>query len=51
MYILQKRSFKNNLWEDVKSYHDYEFVLDLCRLYNEKYPDDIYRVIEVYYSV
>lgn len=51
MYILQRKNLYDKVWEDVTSSHDYEYILELCRLHNEKYQDEIYRVIEVYYSV
>lgn len=51
MYILQERDIHTNVWEDITKSNEYDFILELCRLYNEKYSDCIYRVIEVYYSV
>lgn len=51
MYILERRSLYEKLWEDVTKSDDYDFILELCRLSNDKYDDFIYRVVEVYYSV
>lgn len=50
MYKIQEK-LTNDTWVDKTSSSDYQYICDLCVLYNEKYPDKVYRIIEVFLYV
>lgn len=53
MYILQEceNKYGEKIWYDKVSNCDYSHICELCRLYGEKFPDKLYRVIEVFIYV
>lgn len=53
MYILQERekNYFNEIWTDITTSKDYDFILKLARAYSDKYKNHRYRVIEVFVYV
>lgn len=45
MYILQERIFGN--WNDFYIHNDYSYLFDVMKVFQLKYPNREYRVIEV----
>ena len=52
MYLLQECENKyEKVWFDKVTNFDYKYICDLARLYSEKFPDKIFRIVEVYIYV
>lgn len=50
MYKIQEK-IEGKYWLDIHTSNDYTFICDLCDCYRDKYPNNIYRIIEVYIEV
>lgn len=51
MYYLQRQSVLDECWFDVTRSSDYTYICELCRLYTEKFKDNVFRVVEVFVYV
>lgn len=50
MYILQEKTSDGN-WMDKTKHSDYAYMIEMYNIFSERYPENIYRVIEVFIYV